>query len=93
MNWLLNLDSPAPSLLKSASSSSFVKVFVALGMAVPRFWNPMHDGLTAWFIVLEGLLLPIALYITDPFFSEAVKQSFRRRSAKYSDFKGKFKGR
>lgn len=64
---------------------------MVFGMAVPRFWNPLHDGLTAWFAVIEGLLLPIALYMTDPFFKEAVRQSFRRGSAKStpSEFKGK----
>lgn len=62
---------------------------MVLGIFVPRFWNPLHDSLVVWFALLEGLLLPISLYITDPFFREAVKQSFRRRSAKYAaDSKG-----
>ena len=62
---------------------------MVLGIAMPRFWNPLHDGLIVWFYVMEGLLLPIALYITDPLFKEAVKQSFRRRSSKHaSEYKG-----
>lgn len=48
----------------------------------------MHDSLILWFYVVESLLLPIALYVTDPLFKEAVKQSFRRRSSKYAaDYK------
>ena len=54
------------------------------GLMVP-FWNPLHDNITVWLGIIEGLLMPFALYITDDPFKEAVKRSFKRRNYRCSD--------
>ncbi|CAG2165794.1 unnamed protein product, partial [Oppiella nova] len=58
--------------------------FNAAGLVV-QFWNPLHDNIIVWFGVIEGILLPIALYITDDPFRDAVKRSFRRKNYRCSD--------
>jgi hypothetical protein len=52
---------------------------------VVQFWNPLHDNIVVWFGIVEGILLPIALYITDDPFRDAVKRSFKRKNYKCSD--------
>ncbi|CAG2114356.1 unnamed protein product, partial [Medioppia subpectinata] len=60
------------------------EAFSTAGLIV-QFWNPLHDNIVIWFAVIEGILLPIALYITDDPFRDAVKRSFRRKNYRCSD--------
>ncbi|RWS10177.1 hypothetical protein B4U79_13950 [Dinothrombium tinctorium] len=56
-------------------------MFYVVAMIVPQFWSPVHDNALIWFSLVEGVLLPLCLYLTDVSFRDSVRLSFKRRSS------------